>query len=375
MDFLPLVLAIVAVAIAAAAVFFLRGENARSREQNESLARAQAELAGRLAQMGEAQAATQAQLGKTLEDRLDAMSKRIGDGLTQHSEKTGKTMGDLHERLAVIDSAQKKITDLSEQVVGLQDILSNKQARGAFGEIQLNDLVTSILPPSAFEFQATLGNGKRADCLLKLPNPPGSIVIDAKFPLESFQALRNASDDTAKVQASRTFSADVLKHVKDIAEKYIVPGETAESALMFLPSEAVYAELHASFRNVIEESFRRRVWIVSPTTLMATLNTVRAVLKDATMREQAGLIQVEVRKLLDDVGRLDKRVDNLDGHFNLALKDIREIKISSEKVVKRGDHIEDIELGKDGPAEDLPGPDTGDDDRRPNLVPFPGTKD
>ena len=375
MDFLPLALAIVAVVIAAAAVFFLRGENARSREQSESLSRAQAELAGRLAQMGEAQITTQAQLGKTLEDRLDAMSKRIGDGLSQHSEKTGKTMGDLHERLAVIDSAQKKITDLSEQVVGLQDILSNKQARGAFGEIQLNDLVSSIMPPSAYEFQATLGNGKRADCLLKLPNPPGSIVIDAKFPLESYQALRAATDDATKVHASRAFRDDVLKHVKDISEKYIVPGETAESALMFLPSEAVFAELHASFQGVIEESHRRRVWIVSPTTLMATLNTVRAVLKDASMREQAGLIQTEVRKLLDDVGRLDKRVDNLDGHFNLAMKDIREIKISSEKVVKRGDNIQDIELGKDSPTTDLPDSAEKNPDLNAKLVPFPGTKE
>jgi len=375
MEFLPLALAIVAVVIAAAAVILLRGENARSREQSESLSRAQAELAGRLAQMGDAQITTQAQLGKTLEDRLDAMSKRLGDGLTQHSEKAGKTMGDLHERLAVIDSAQKKITDLSEQVVGLQDILSNKQARGAFGEIQLNDLVSSIMPPSAYEFQATLGNGRRADCLLKLPNPPGSIVIDAKFPLESYQALRAAADDAARIQVSRAFRDDVLKHVKDISEKYIVPGETAESALMFLPSEAVYAELHASFMGVIEESYRRRVWIVSPTTLMATLNTVRAILKDASMREQAGLIQVEVRKLLDDVGRLDKRVDNLDGHFSMAMKDIREIKISSEKVTKRGDGIQDIELGKDSLAPDLPVSGDPTNDLPPKLVPFPGTKD
>ena len=381
MEFLPLALSIAVVVVVIGAIIFLRGESSRARdqaarahEQTESLSRAQAELAGRLAQMGEVQAATQAQLGKTLEDRLDAMSKRIGDGLTQHSEKTGKTMGDLHERLAVIDSAQKKITDLSEQVVGLQDILSNKQARGAFGEIQLNDLVSSILPPSAFEFQATLGNGKRADCLLKLPNPPGSIVIDAKFPLESYQALREARDDAAKTLASRTFRDDVLKHVKDISEKYIVPGETAESALMFLPSEAVFAELHASFQGVIDESHRRRVWIVSPTTLMATLNTVRAVLKDATMREQAGLIQIEVQKLLDDVGRLDKRVDNLDNHFNMAVKDIREIKISSEKVTKRGDKIQDIELGKDGPEADLPNSDDVDIST-PKLVPFPGSQD
>ncbi len=350
MDLLPFALIAIVVIVV---VIYLRGESARSRQQSDSLSTAQAELAGRLAQMGEAQAATQAQLGKTLEDRLDAMSKRIGDGLSDHSEKTGKTMGDLQERLAVIASAQKKITELSEQVVGLQDILSNKQARGAFGEIQLNDLVSSIMPPSAYEFQATLSNNKRADCLLKLPNPPGSIVIDAKFPLESYQALRSATDETAKVQASRSFSADVMKHVKDIADRYIVPGETAESALMFLPSEAVYAELHASFRNVVEDSFRRRVWIVSPTTLMATLNTVRAVLKDASMREQAGLIQVEVHKLLDDLGRLDKRVDKLDNHFAQAVKDVQEIKISTGKINKRGENIQDMELGEETATDEL----------------------
>ncbi len=375
MDFLPLALAIAAVIITAVTIFFLRGESARGRQQSDALAQAQAELAGRLAQMGEAHAATQAQLGKILEDRLDAMSKRIGDGLTQHSEKTGKTMGDLHERLAVIDSAQKKITDLSEKVVSLQDILSNKQARGAFGEIQLNDLVSSILPPSAYEFQATLGNNKRADCLLKLPSPLGPIVIDAKFPLESYQALRAASDDVAKDKATKAFRDDVQKHVKAIAERYIVPGETAESALMFLPSEAVFAELHDSFQGVVDYSHRRRVWIVSPTTLWATLNTVRAVLKDATMREQAGLIQVEVLKLLDDIGRLDRRVSNLDGHFNLAMKDIREIKISSDKVVKHGEDIQDIELGEDVPIPELSAPDSQDEEDRPTLVPFPATKD
>lgn len=366
MEILPLAIAFAAVLIAIAAVFFLRLDSARAGRQAESLARAQAELAGRLAQMGEAQAANQASLGKTLEDRLDAMSKRIGDGFSQHTEKTGKTMGDLQERLAVIDSAQKKITELSQQVVGLQDILSNKQARGAFGEIQLNDLVSSIMPPYAYEFQATLGNKKRADCLLKLPNPPGSIVIDAKFPLESYQALRNATDDTARVQASRTFANDVMKHVKDIAEKYIVAGETAESALMFLPSEAVYAELHANFRNVVEESYRRRVWIVSPTTLMATLNTVRAVLKDVTMRQQAGLIQLEVRKILADMERLDKRVDSLDGHFNMAMKDIQDIKISSGKIGKRGDRIQDIELGE---------PDGDNHEAIPSLASRPETRE
>ena len=311
-------------------------------ELAERMAAAQAELSGRL---------QQSQSG--VSERLDQLSRRVGDGLNQQTEKTGKNLKQLAERLAVIDRAQQTITDLSQQMVSLQDILSNKQSRGAFGEIQLQDLVTTTLPPSAFNFQVTLSNSKRADCLLRLPNPPGPIAIDSKFPLESFQALQVAEDDPARVQASRAFSADVITHVKDIAIKYIIPGETADSAMMFLPSEAVYAELHANFRNVVEESFRRRVWIVSPTTLMATLNTVRAVLKDARMREQAGVIQTEVVKLLDDAGRLDQRVDRLQNHFDLAVKDMREIRISTDKIVKKGEKIEDLHFADETPADDL----------------------
>ncbi|MEK9672253.1 MAG: DNA recombination protein RmuC [Rhodospirillaceae bacterium] len=321
----------------------------------------------RIAQMADALAGRQAELSGamqqsqiTMNDRLDGLGKRLGDslqqGLQRQSEQTGQSLKSLYERLAVIDSAQKNLTDLSQQMVGLQDILANKQARGAFGEIQLNDLVTAALPPHAYAFQASLSNGKRADCLLMLPNPPGVIVIDAKFPLESYEALRNASDDAAKAAAGRAFAQDVKKHVVDIADKYIVADETAESALMFLPSEAVYAELHANFRNVVEESFRRRVWIVSPTTLMATLNTVRAVLKDSRMREQAHVIQAEVQKMLDDVGRIDDRVGKLQRHFDQATEDMRNIRISTEKVVKRGERIEDLQLGDEHTADELEPP-------------------
>ena len=303
----------------------------------------------------------------TMSERLDSLHKRLGDGLAHQTEKTGETLKTLHERLAVIDVAQKNITDLSQQMVGLQDILSNKQARGAFGEIQLNDLVSSILPPSAFQTQATLSNGKRVDCLLLLPLPPGPIAIDSKFPLESYATLQAATDDITRLQAERSFSADVSKHVKDIAEKYILPGETAESAIMFLPSEAIYAELHANpkLRGVIEDSFRRRVWIVSPTTLMATLNTVRAVLKDARMKEQAGVIQKEVQELIKDVVRLDDRVGKLQTHFGQADKDINDIQTSTRKIVSRGEKIEAVQLGDDAsPVEDLPPPRPVDVDRK-----------
>ena len=323
---------------------------ARITDMAEALARQQEDMVRQQSMLSGALQQSQA----TVNDRLDGLGKRLGDSLHQQSERTGQSLKTLYERLAVIDTAQKNLTDLSQQMVGLQDILSNKQARGAFGEIQLNDLVTATLPPSAYAFQVSLANGKRADCLLKLPNPPGPIVIDAKFPLESYQALRDAgSDEAAKVAAGRRFAQDVKTHVVAISEKYIVPGETAESALMFLPSEAVYAELHANFLNVVEESYRRRVWIVSPTTLMATLNTVRAVLKDSRMREQAHVIQAEVQKMMEDVGRLDDRVGKLQTHFDQATKDIRDIRISADKISKRGDKIEDLQLSDDSPAEDL----------------------
>lgn len=314
-----------------------------------------AALDARLRQLAETQAATQAQMAENLraqeralsqmvETRLADMGKRVSDRLQESQKEQQSSLSQLRERLATIDQAQKNITELSTQVVNLQDVLANKQARGAFGEVQLHDIVESVLPPSAYAFQATLSNNRRVDCLLKLPNPPGPIAIDAKFPLESYETLRSAEDEAAAVQARRTLAADLRKHVQDIAERYILAGETAESALLFLPSEAVYAELHANFRNVIEESFRYRVWIVSPTTLMATLNTVRAVLKDVRMREQAGVIQAEVRKLLEDVARLDDRVGKLQRHFDQANEDIRQIRVSSDKIQKRGERMESLQL-------------------------------
>jgi DNA recombination protein RmuC len=317
-----------------------------------------AALAGRLAQMAETQNAVQSTIIerlqtqervviKAVDERLQGFSKRVGDHLTESSTKSQAALGDLRERLAVIDKAQHNLVELSTQVVGLQDILSNKQARGAFGEVQLRDLVEAALPPSAYAFQATLGNGKRADCLLQLPNPPGAIAIDSKFPLESYAALRDAgSDEALAVPARRAFALDVRRHVQDIAERYIIPGETAESALLFLPSEAVYAELHANFRGVVEASYKARVWIVSPTTLMATLNTVRAVLKDVRMREQAHIIQTEVGKMMEDVLRLDKRVNNLETHFDQARRDIQDIRTSAGKVLKRGEKIGELELAE-----------------------------
>jgi len=319
------------------------GRDSNSLQMNQMM-QATASLEGRLRQMAENNTKTQAEFSRTLEERLDKVSQRMGDGLEKTTKNTSDSLSELKSRLAVIDEAQKNITALSGQMVGLQDILSNKQARGAFGEIQLNDLVSQILPPSAYGFQVQMSNGKRADCLIKLPNPPGSIVVDAKFPLESYHALQNAGNDTEKMAAKRSFSSDILNHVKAISEKYIINGETAESALMFLPSEAVYAELHANFPDVVTKSYRARVWIVSPTTLMATLNTVRAVLKDARMREQAHVIQKEIVTMMQDVGRLDDRVGKLKTHFVQASKDIDLITTSTGKITSRAEKIEGLQL-------------------------------
>ncbi len=336
-------LIIVAITVAVLAVLvgivLLRGEQVmgRLRHLAESDHVGQDRLNERLANQ-------ERTLTKLLEDRLADVSKRVTDGIIKSTDRTNQSMTQIHKRLAVIDQAQKNISELSTQMVGLQDILGNKQARGAFGEIQLNDLVASVLPPSSYKFQATLSNGRRADCLLKAPNPPGAIVIDAKFPLESYAALQNAKGEAEKKAAGRAFSADVIGHINDIADRYIVPGETAEQALMFLPSEAVFAELHANFRNAVEQSFAKRVWIVSPSTCMAMLHTVRAVLKDVRMREQAHVIQKEVAVLGADVVRLDGRVENLRKHFNLAEKDISEIQTSARKITSRADKIEQIEM-------------------------------
>lgn len=368
---LPVLLGAVAlVAVVAAALLGLRA-NGRAAALAAEMARLgelmrakESEAETRLKSLAEAQVSGQLALAdrlmqqerllaRTLEERLTEVSQRVGAGLEKSAKETLETMAKLQERLATIDQAQANIVQLSSQVVSLQDILSNKQARGAFGEIQLENLVSQVLPPSSYRFQAQLSNGRRADCLLDLPRPPGPIAIDAKFPLEGYHALRAASDDAARQAAARGFRQAVLTHIKDIAGRYILPGETAESALMFLPSEAVYAELHAGFADVVEESYRNRVFIVSPTTLWATLNTVRAILKDVRMREQAGLIQKEVRALLGDVERLDDRAANLERHFDQAREDLRQLRISTTKIANRGEKIEDVRLD-DEPAAPTP---------------------
>ena len=304
----------------------------------------QASLEGRIKALSESGDAARAAINERIQNQELKLSKTLEQGLHASTKKTLETMSKLESRLAVIDKAQENISALSGQVISLQDILSNKQARGAFGEIQLNHIVENVLPPSTYKIQAQLSNGRRADCLVDLPNPPGSIVIDAKFPLESYHELRNASGEVEKKNAIRIFRDAIKRHIKDIADRYIVSGETAESALMFIPSEAVYAELHANVPEAVEASHRAHVWIVSPTTLWATLTTVRAILKDFQMHEQASVIQKEVVALMSDVGRLDERVGKLQKHFDLATRDVADIRTSADKVTRRGEKIELVEL-------------------------------
>ncbi|MGB7319107.1 MAG: DNA recombination protein RmuC, partial [Planktotalea sp.] len=287
----------------------------------QSLSDGQQQLAGGLNHVSEAAAASQANMLQLMEQRLTQVSSTMNENLHGSARRTAQSLGELQQRLLAIDKAQDNITKLSGDVLSLQDILSNKQTRGAFGEIQLKDIVSKALPADSYTWQATLSNGKRADCLIHLPNPPGPIVVDSKFPLEAYEALRNAETQQQLNEAARMMRTAVKAHIKAISEKYILDGETADGALMFLPSEAVYAELHSNFPELVREGFAARVWIVSPTTCMATLNTMRAILKDARMQEQAGAIRRELGLLFGDIERLGTRVENLDRHFNQASKD------------------------------------------------------
>ncbi|MBO9433967.1 DNA recombination protein RmuC [Ruegeria sp. R13_0] len=345
----------------------------------QALGQGQEQLRGGLQHVSDTQANAQVQVIQTVETRLSSVQQQMNDRLADNAMKSARALAEmqermkeslhgsskqtatsltqLQERLAAIDKAQDNITKLSGDVLSLQDILSNKQTRGAFGEIQLNDIVSKALPHDSFQLQATLSNGRRADCLIHLPNPPGPIVIDSKFPLEAYEALIGSTNDAELKAAVQMFRSTVRKHINDIAEKYILDGETADGALMFLPSEAVYAELHAKFPELVQESFTKRVWIVSPTTCMATLNTMRAILKDARMREHAGAIRKELGMLHKDVERLGDRVANLDRHFGQAAKDISDIKISAEKAGRRAQRLDNFdfeELAPEAPSEVVP---------------------
>ena len=319
----------------------------------QALTDGQSQLAGGLQTVSDTQAASQERLMKTLEQRLAEVQAKMADSLHGTSIKTTRSLTELQERLATIDKAQSNIEKLSGDVLSLQDILSNKQTRGAFGEIQLNDIVSKALPSGSYKLQATLSNNKRADCLIDLPNPPGPIVIDSKFPLEAYEALRNTDNDWEMKEAIRAFKLSVKGHIKAIAERYIIEGETADGALMFLPSEAVYAELHANFPELVREGFAAHVWIVSPTTCMATLNTMRAILKDARMREQAGAIRKTLRLLHRDVEMVVERVGKLDTHFSQARADLDGIGMAAERAGKRAVKLDNFDFEELSPDADV----------------------
>ena len=304
----------------------------------------QQQLAGGLTHVSESQAAQQSNMIKLMEARLAAVQEQMSLNLNSSAKNTAKSLGELQQRLVTIDKAQDNIQKLSGDVLSLQDILSNKQTRGAFGEIQLQEIVSKALPSDAYDWQVTLSNGKRADCLIHLPNPPGPIVIDSKFPLEGYEALRNASTDWEANEAAKFMRTSVRAHIKAISEKYILDGETADGALMFLPSESVYAELHANFPELVRDGFEASVWIVSPTTCMATLNTMRAILKDARMREQAGAIRTALRLLHRDVELVVDRVEKLNTHFGQARKDIEGISIAAERAGKRANKLDNFDF-------------------------------
>ena len=280
-----------------------------------------------------------------LHQRLKEISGQVEKRLDKGFEKTTETFTNVVSRLAKIDEAQKKITELSSNVVSLQEVLSDKRSRGAFGEVQMASLVRNMMPENSFSLQHTLSNGTRVDCMLFLPEPTGNLPVDSKFPLDSYKRMMdNDSAESDRQAAERQFRQDVKKHLKDISEKYIIPGETSDSAIMFIPAESVFAEIHAHQPELVEESHRKRVWMVSPSTLMAVLTTVRAVLKDAATRKQVHLIQEHLVGLSQDFGRFRKRMDDLSTHIRLANDDVNKVNTSAKKISSRFEKIEKVEL-------------------------------
>jgi DNA recombination protein RmuC len=286
-----------------------------------------------------------ATLSRSVDTRLDQISGRVAERLDEGFKNTNDTFARVMERLATIDEAQKKIDGLTTNVVTLQELLGDKRSRGAFGEVQLEALVRNVLPPQAFAMQYTLPNGTRVDCVLKLPEPTGLVAVDSKFPLENYHRMfaREASE-LERVQAQRLFKADVKRHVDDIGRKYVIPDVTSDGAVMFVPAEAVFAEIHAHHADVVEYAQRQRVWIVSPTTLMAVLNTARAVIKDVETRRQVHIIKDELAKLGREFGRFDERMRKLADHIRQAHEDARNVQVTSQKISQRFAQIESVEL-------------------------------
>jgi DNA recombination protein RmuC len=283
-------------------------------------------------------------LAKSVDGRLEQISGKVSERLDEGFKKTNETFVNVMARLATIDEAQKKIDGLTTNVVSLQELLGDKRSRGAFGEVQLEGLVRNIMPPQAYDMQYTLPNGTRADCVLKLPEPTGMVAVDSKFPLENYHLMFSAASPAERTVAERQFKADIKKHVDDIAGKYIIPDVTSDGAVMFIPAEAVFAEIHAHHPEVVDYAMQKRVWIVSPTTLMAVLNTARAVLKDVETRKQVHIIKDELGKLGKDFGRFDERMKKLADNIRKAHEEAANVEISSRKISQRFASIERVDL-------------------------------
>jgi DNA recombination protein RmuC len=358
-NLLPLVGAIVIAGLAALAVLLVFGVRALRRRDPQAadpqlleLARLQAETAVRIEAMRDMLAGRQAELHRAVNERLDSVTHHLNQSMTTTRQHTVESLQRLNERLAVIDNAQRNITDLASQVTSLQSVLANKQQRGAFGQGRMEFIVQDGLPKDCYEFQFTLSNKCRPDCAVFLPDQR-PLTIDAKFPLEAVTALREAKTEDERKQAAARLRQDLARHVDDIAGKYLIPGETQDLALMFVPSESVFVDLHDGFDDIVQKAFRSKVVIVSPSLLMLAIQVIQQIQKDARMREAADQIHAEVGHLMDDLKRLHERVLKLQQHFGQANEDVRQILISAEKIEKRGARIQEVEFdGEDGPAAD-----------------------
>lgn len=361
--------AVAALLVVCLAAAFLRGARMRQLAQEAAirsadaergmaeLLKVQSEMQGRLSTIAEVFGTRQSEFNQSVNQRLDGMSQRVSATITEQTKSTHENLRRLQERLAVIDAAQTNIQSLAKDVVGLQAILSNKQTRGAFGQSRMETIIADGLPMGAYAFQHTLSNGARPDCIVRMPNGAPPLVIDAKFPLEAWNAIRSADSPDAAKAAAQQFRRDIEVHIRDIAEKYLLQGEAQDTAFLFVPSESIFAEIHEKFEGIVQKAHRARIVIVSPSLLMLSIQVIQAVLKDQRMREQAHVIQSEVVALMDDLGRLDERVRKLQGHFAMAQKDVDMIVTSADKLARRGQKIEALEFeaagekGKAAPPE------------------------
>ena len=348
--------------IAAVAVLFLFVV-ATARRRRQAAAIEFAEIKGRLSAIAEMTSQTQAEQSRGFNDRIDTLSRhlaqnldtvtaRLGDNVSEAGRRTTETLSNLNERLAVIADARQSLADLSTEVVSLHGVLANKQARGAFGQVRMETIIRDALPSGAYEFQATLSNGSRPDCLIRLPNTPAPLVIDSKFPLEDFEALRLARTPEDVKSATQAIRQIVGRHVEDIAGKYLLPGETQDTALMFVPSESIFAVLQEQFSDLVQKAYRARVMIVAPNVLMLAVQTVQSVIKDVKMRDHASVIQREVGLLLDDVTRLVERAAELERHFTLSGKALEKLSASATKIASRGKKLASLDLDGDGADEE-----------------------